>query len=267
MRTPSNDPSSTRTPQAATTFNQTTLVCRECRKELPSLTIKSSQCERVPASSWLWEAAAGYTCGQCQASLCNECWQKHNVRFSLWSRWKNSVCHQCHQPFAPGLVFVPQEKAALLRETLDDLAKPPFTGCRSDAKWTARGLSLPLILMFSIVMVRAVFSGDYPGKSDMITGLLALFPLLVAWRWEMVGGGLMLLGTSFNAYITRMQEEPLGVLHRLDAGVPVSHFRLAQDSAQPHCGPESDQSGKGSGSGFRDSRPGLPWGLLWFEGV
>lgn len=102
------------------------------------------------------------------------------------------------------------QPAALLRETLDDLAKPPFTGCRSAAKWTARVLSLPLILMFSIVMVQAVFSGDYPGKSDMITGLFALFTLLVAWRWEMVGGGLLLLGTSFNACITKMQEEPWG---------------------------------------------------------
>jgi hypothetical protein len=51
------------------------------------------------------------------------------------------------------------QKAALLRETLNDLAKPPFTGCRSTAKWTARVLSLPLILTFSIVMVQAVFSG------------------------------------------------------------------------------------------------------------
>ena len=59
-------------------------------------------------------------------------------------------------------------------------------------------------------MLEAVFSGDYPGKSDMITGLFVLFVLLVAWRWEIVGGGLMLLGTTVNACITRMQEEPWG---------------------------------------------------------
>jgi len=88
--------------------------------------------------------------------------------------------------------------------------KPPFTGCRSAVKWTARVLSLPLILTFSIVMVQAVFSGDYPGKSDMINGFFALFALLVAWRWEMVGGGLMFLGTALNACITHMQEEPWG---------------------------------------------------------
>ena len=90
------------------------------------------------------------------------------------------------------------------------LRKPPFSACGSDVRWTARVLSLPLILTFSIVMVEAVFSGDYPGKSDLITGLFALFSLLVAWRWEMVGGGLMLLGTSVNAYVTKMQEEPWG---------------------------------------------------------
>jgi peptidoglycan/LPS O-acetylase OafA/YrhL len=44
----------------------------------------------------------------------------------------------------------------------------------------------------------------------MITGLFGLFTLLVAWRWELVGGGLMFLGTSVNAYITKMQEEPWG---------------------------------------------------------
>ena len=88
--------------------------------------------------------------------------------------------------------------------------KPRFSGCRSAVKWTARVLSLPLILTFSIVMVQAVFSGDYPGKSDMINGLFALFALLVAWRWEMVGGGLMFLGTALNACITQMREEPWG---------------------------------------------------------
>lgn len=81
--------------------------------------------------------------------------------------------------------------------------QPRFSGCRSFVKWTARILSLPLILTFSIVMVQAVFSGDYPGKSDMITGLGTLFVLLVAWRWERLGGGLMVLGTALGACLTR----------------------------------------------------------------
>jgi len=87
---------------------------------------------------------------------------------------------------------------------------PQFTGCRSGFKWTARVLSLPLILTFSIVLVQAVFSGDYPGRSDMMIMLFTLSALLVAWRWETVGGGLMLLGTSVNALVTKMQEEPWG---------------------------------------------------------
>jgi len=87
---------------------------------------------------------------------------------------------------------------------------PRFTGCRATLRWTARVLSLPFILTYSIVMIQAVFSGDYPGKSDMITGLSSLFALLVAWRWELAGGGVMLLGSSVTACVTRMQEEPWG---------------------------------------------------------
>jgi hypothetical protein len=88
--------------------------------------------------------------------------------------------------------------------------EPPFTGCRSGVKWVTRILSLPLILTCSIVMIQAVFSGDYPGKSDMVAMLFVLPALLIAWRWEMVGGALFLLGTSVNAYVTKMHEEPWG---------------------------------------------------------
>jgi hypothetical protein len=87
---------------------------------------------------------------------------------------------------------------------------PQFTGCRSGVKWTARVLSLPLILMFSIGLGGVVLSGDYPDKGEMINGLFTLFALLIAWRWEKVGGGLLLLGNSVNACITKMQEEPWG---------------------------------------------------------
>jgi hypothetical protein len=85
---------------------------------------------------------------------------------------------------------------------------PPFTGCRSVVKWTARVLSLPLILFISISLGGAVLSGDYGGKGEMIIFLSALFILLVAWRWELVGGGLLLMGISIMACITPKGDEP-----------------------------------------------------------
>jgi hypothetical protein len=57
-------------------------------------------------------------------------------------------------------------------------------------------------------MLQAVCSGDYPGRSDMVAMLFLLPVLLVAWRWELVGGALLLLGTSVNACVTKMHEEP-----------------------------------------------------------
>jgi hypothetical protein len=191
-------------------IEETAMFCEECKQEFPCLTVRYSECEKVSTSSWLWEAPVGYTCANCCVARCNDCWQKGKVHFSLWNRWNHVTCSHCHQPFQPGLVFVWPQKGELLRKTLNDLGRPPFTGCRSAVKWTTRVFSLPLILTFSIVLIQALFSGDYPGQSDMITGLFALFALLVAWRWEIAGGGLMLLGTSVNACATKMREEPWG---------------------------------------------------------
>ena len=89
---------------------------------------------------------------------------------------------------------------------------PPFTGCHLVVKWTARVLSLPIILFVTISLGGAVLSGDYGGKGEMIIFLSGLFILLVAWRWELVGGGLLLMGIFILWCITRTrdhtQDEP-----------------------------------------------------------
>ncbi len=201
--TSTSDASSGNTEQQ---IEQTTLICAECKKEIACLAVKSSECEKVRRSSWLWDNPVGYACGHCRVSRCRECWQKHKVRFNLFAGWGRAICDQCQKPFHPGSVFVWPQKLDLLRETLQDLRKPRFSGCRSAAKWTARVLSLPLILFVSISFGGAVLSGDYGGKGEMIIFLSALFILLVAWRWELVGGGLLVMGISIMWCITHTRE-------------------------------------------------------------
>jgi len=84
--------------------------------------------------------------------------------------------------------------------------KPPFTGCHLVVKWTARVLSLPIILFISISLGGAVLTGDYGGTGEMIVFLSALVIFLVAWRWELVGGGLLVMGISIMWWITRTPE-------------------------------------------------------------
>jgi hypothetical protein len=82
--------------------------------------------------------------------------------------------------------------------------------CHAIVKWVARTFSVPLIIFFSICLIGVVISGDYPGGQELLAGTFGLVGLLVAWRWELIGGGALFLGNSVNALVSRMQEEPWG---------------------------------------------------------
>ena len=82
--------------------------------------------------------------------------------------------------------------------------------CQSIVKWVARTCSAPFIIFFSICLIGVVISGDYPSAPELLEGTCGLAGLLLAWRWELIGGGALFLGNSVNALVSRMQEEPWG---------------------------------------------------------
>lgn len=70
-------------------------------------------------------------------------------------------------------------------------------------RWVARGLSVVLVLFFAF-MVSAHFLGGQeapPGTATTLAIGVILLGLIVAWKWEALGGIVVLCGYAFSALL------------------------------------------------------------------
>ena len=64
--------------------------------------------------------------------------------------------------------------------------------------WTARGLSLLMIIFIGFFLVAHIMSGDAPKGPVTILSMNAIFiGLLLAWKWEIIGGLITIFGYLF----------------------------------------------------------------------
>ena len=84
---------------------------------------------------------------------------------------------------------------------MGDSSKPSASNAAKAARWAARGLSALILLFWGFFLLSGLFGGeseasrplnarDYVG---LVTMGLWLIGLVIAWKWELLGGGMVLV--------------------------------------------------------------------------